>query len=249
VSAFQYAAALVTATIGLVSGPLSGVLWPRFLRLNADGDDASLSALLGDLVVLVGLPLSLACIFVFRNSGSIVHVLYARGDFGAQSARITATALAFLIFAAVPACLSQVVGRLLNAQGNYRAMAVVSVAMATSGMTLLAIGGATGNHAVAMSHWLVANLIGAILTLYLAHARLRSGGSRVSRFARGGLEMAVVLGVALLVAPRVEFQESKIALLLRLVLHFVGYAAVCFVAFALVYRKRIRRYLGRPVAA
>ncbi len=249
VSAFQYAAAPVTALIGFLSGPLSSALWPRFLRLHADGDDARLAALLGNLMIFMGLPLAVACIFVFFNSGSIVHVLYSRGDFGTESTRITATALAFLIFTAVPACLSQVVGRLLNAQGNHRAMGMVSLAMAGAGMTLLTIGGSTGNYAVAMIHWFVANTIGAVLTLYLAYNPVRAAGSRLTTFARGGVQMAAVLGVALLVVPRVEFQESKVSLLLQLTAHFALYAGISGVAFALVYRKRILGYMGRSVPA
>lgn len=240
VSAFQYAAALVNTLIGLIVGPLISTLWPRFLALSAAGDNVRLSVLLDNLLICLAMPLTIVCIFIFNNADAIVYIVFSRGGFGLESARITATALSFLIFTSVPACLSQVAVRLLNSQRNSRAIGMAGLSMAFSGMTLLVIGGATHNYNLAMTHWFVGNLVSAFICIHLAYQHLDSHYVGLKLNVATIFKPAVFLAVAYLVVPKVILQESKVLLLADLAWEFFLYFGIFMMGLALAYRRNFQ---------
>ena len=223
ISGFQYAFMLVTTLIGLIAGPVCNLLWPYFMAINHSDPNNQQEKVLDSLWVYLGFPLILLAIFVFNNAHSIIYFIFYRGEFGLQSVEISASALMFLIFALVPACLSQVVVRLLNAQNNFLGIGTIGISMASTGILLLAISLLQHNLNLAMSQWLIANFVGATICMITSYWHL---GLR-QFFSLGRIKLLIKLGVlmslALLISPHVPVDPSKLILGFDLAIAFTIY--------------------------
>jgi putative peptidoglycan lipid II flippase len=234
ISGFQYAFMLVTALIGVVSGPICNVLWPYFMAINHDDPNHRQEKLLDALWVYLGFPLVLLAIFVFNNAHSIVYFIFYRGEFGIQSVEISASALMFLIFALVPACLSQVVLRLLNAQNNFLGIGAIGISMSCIGISLLVISLLQHNLNLAMSQWLIANFVGGIICMIITYRYL--GLRQFLNWGRINLliKLGVLILLSTLISPHVLISSSKLILGLELAKSFLIYSVLLSLALVLL---------------
>ena len=111
------------------------------------------------------------CAIVWVNATSLIELVYARGAFNATAVAQTADALREAVFAAVPISTGLLTGRALISLGAARSVMVVGLVTTFVGCTVLMAARALGSPILALSHWLVANLIGMVAyVLLLARA-------------------------------------------------------------------------------
>jgi putative peptidoglycan lipid II flippase len=180
VSSFQYAVSLTNVLITLVGVTLSNVLWPRFMEHAAVEDRGRLYSEVSVVSRFVFLAIGWLCALTWLNATTLVELIYARGAFDAAAVSRTANALQMAVFAAVPISVSLIMGRALISLGAARSVVATGVSTALVGVIVLAMAHLLGSSALALSHWLLANLAGlAIQALLLARAcggRGRLGG-------------------------------------------------------------------------
>lgn len=236
ISGFQYAFMLVGSIIGLIAGPVGNLLWPIFMAINHDEKDHRQEKIFDSLWVYLGLPLTLLAIFIFNNAQPIIYFIFYRGEFDLQSVEMSSLALRFLIFGIIPACLSQVVGRLLNAQNKFLSIGTISITMAFTGIFLLMISLIQINLNLAFSQWLITNIIGATICMFAGYWYL--GGRRFLNWSRLKLiiKLASITIAANLLSPQVSITSSKFSLGLDLATYFVIYMLPLLLALVLLNR-------------
>lgn len=171
VSSFQYAVSLTNVLITLVGVTLSNVLWPRFMEHAAVEDRGRLYNEVSVVSRFVFLAIGWLCALTWLNATALVELIYARGAFDATAVFRTANALQMAVFAAVPISVSMIIGRALISLGAARSVVATGLTTAIVGVTTLALAHILGSSALALSHWLVANLAGlAIQAVLLARA-------------------------------------------------------------------------------
>ena len=171
VSAFQYSVALTNVLITLVGVSLSNVLWPRFLDHAAGEERGRLYADVSVAVRLALLVMGWLCALVWLNAAALIELVYARGAFDASAVARTADALRIAVFAAVPISVGLLMGRALISLGAARSVMVVGIATTLAGSTVLLAARLLGSPVLALSHWLLANLVGmTVYVLLLARA-------------------------------------------------------------------------------
>lgn len=228
ISGFQYAFMLVTTLIGLIAGPICNLLWPYFMAINHKDGSQDQSRVIDSLWVYLGAPLLVIAIFIFYNAHAIVYFLFYRGEFNIESAQITSNALMLLIFAIIPACMSQVIVRLLNAQNNYYGIGAVGITMACTGITLLTISMIQQNLDLAMSQWLIANFVGASLCMLAGYWRVGIKLFLTSSRLKLLLKLALITLIAFYFAPKVSISDSKIILGFDLLISSITYMVPLF---------------------
>jgi putative peptidoglycan lipid II flippase len=162
VSSFQYGVALTNVLISLVGVSLSNVLWPRFLDHAAGDDRARLYMEASVAVRLILLVMGWLCALVWINSTALVNVIYARGAFDAASVARTASALRVAVFAAVPISVGLLMGRALISLGAARSVMAISISTTLAGTAVLVGARLLGSPILALSHWVLANLVGMV---------------------------------------------------------------------------------------
>lgn len=165
-SAFQYAVNLINVLITLVALPVSNLLWPEFLRLESEGRQDRMVMVAWTSSSPVLFVLLAIVIFTFSFSSPIVELFYSRGQFDQDSVRSTATALRYVVFAALPISFVTLALRILMAGGRNREVALVGVIMAIVGTFCLAVGWFVERLDIAMLHWMLANFVGSVLSWY-----------------------------------------------------------------------------------
>lgn len=171
VSSFQYAVSLTNVLITLVGVTLANVLWPRFMEHAAVEDRGRLYSEVSVVSRFVFLAIGWLCALTWLNATTLIELIYARGAFDAAAVSRTSNALQMAVFAAVPISVSMIMGRALISLGAARSVAVTGITTALVGIVTLAMAHLLGSPALALSHWLLANLAGlAIQALLLARA-------------------------------------------------------------------------------
>ena len=235
ISGFQYAFMLVTTLIGVISGPICNLLWPFFMEIDNSDHGHKQGQLLDSLWVYLGFPLIIIAVFVFNNAQTIIHFIFFRGNFNTQSVDISASALMFLIFAIVPACISQVIVRLYNAKNNFLGIGFIGISMALSGIALLTISLFQHNLKLAMSQWFIANAIGALICVVSAYWYLGLKefftSARITLF----IKIGMLIFLAFLIT-QVPMNTSKLILGINLVKFFLVYTIPLLIGLVILNR-------------
>lgn len=225
-SSYQYAVTLVGVLIGLISGPICSVLWPKFLGLK--GDNENIKKTLDKLIIFVFIPLFFVCIFLYINATSIIYIIYSRGEFNSESSLLTSTAFCIVIFTAIPATMHQIIGRLLNAQNSSRAILISSLMMAFTSISILIIGKLIGNFKLAMAHWFFGNFAAAFFSTYFAYKKYFHRQSFCSpNIFKIPSKVIFIFIISFLFLPIISIQDSKISTLLNLLIEFLIYILLC----------------------
>ena len=235
-SSYQYAVTLVGILIGLISGPICNILWPKFLELKSD--HLNIKKILDNILIYVFLPLCFFCLFLYINSNSIIYVIYSRGVFDSESLLKTSTAFCIVIFTAIPATMHQIIGRLLNSQNRSRAILISSLTMACVSISILVLGKLFGNYKLAMTHWFFGNMAAALLSIYFAYKVYFKGGSFYSLeclVMNSKILFIFILSVILL--PKISIQDSKIFILAKLSFVFVIYSGLCILSIVYILKR------------
>lgn len=223
ISSFQYAFILVTTLIGLISGPICNLLWPYFMAMEQNIIKKDQGNVLDSLWIYLGAPLLILATFIFFNAYPIIYFLFYRGEFNLQSTQTTSNALMFLIFAIIPACVSQVIVRLLNAQNNFYGIGAVGIVMASIGILLLSISILENNLDLALSQWFIANLAGVGICMFVGYWRIGSKNFLTLNRFKLLFKFLLIVILAFYFSPRISVTESKLNLGLDLLTSFASY--------------------------
>ena len=98
------------------------------------------------------------CVF----SDQIVHILFYRGQFSAQSASLTTHALQLAVFTTIPLSLMALFSRALLSLQHESGLgfALIGGVIALTGLGDIAIALFIGSKTILMAHWLLSNLVG-----------------------------------------------------------------------------------------
>lgn len=160
VSSFQYSVALTNVLITLVGVSLSNVLWPRFLDHAASEQREQLYTDVSVAIRFTLLVMGWLCALVWLNATPMVELIYARGAFDASAVTRTSDALRVAVFAAAPISVGMLMSRALVSLGAARSVMIVGVATTVTGCTVLLSARFLDNPTLALSHWVIANLVG-----------------------------------------------------------------------------------------
>jgi len=160
VSSFQYSVALTNVLITLVGVSLANVLWPRFLDHAAGDQHEQLYADVSVAVRFTLLFMGWLCTLVWLNATPLVELIYARGAFDASAVARTSDALRVAVFAAAPISIGMLMSRALVSLGSARSVMVAGIATTLTGCIVLLSARFLENPTLALSHWLIANLVG-----------------------------------------------------------------------------------------
>lgn len=167
VSSFQYAVSISNVMVTLIGVTLASVLWPRFLDYVSTENRAELLSELMYVWRIVLLGLGGICTLVWLNAEPLIQLVYGRGAFDAVSISRTVQALQLAIFAALPASILLITGRVLISFGFARSLLATGVATTLAGGATLVAGGFMSNPSVAMLHWLLGSTTGLMVQTIL----------------------------------------------------------------------------------
>ena len=230
VSSFQYSVALTNVLITLVGVSLSNVLWPRFLDHAAGEERGRLYADVTVAVRLALLVMGWLCALVWINATALIELVYARGAFDALAVTRTASALRIAVFAAVPISVGLLMGRALISLGAARSVMVVGLATTLAGSGVLMTARFLGSPDLALSHWLLANLVGmATYMLLLARACgvLQSSYGKAVWWMVRWLVILLLAGIVVQAIPIAK--PGLAALVMDAILRTVAFSTVFFV--------------------
>lgn len=230
VSSFQYSVALTNVLITLVGVSLSNVLWPRFLDHAAGEERGRLYMDVSVAVRLTFLVMGWLCALVWINATALIELVYARGAFGTTAVAQTADTLRVAVFAAVPISVGLLMGRALISLGAARSVMVVGIATTLAGSVVLVAARLLGSPVLALSHWVVANLVGMVVyVLLLARAcgiRQNGHGRAVWWLARW-IAILLLAGIVIQVIP--AGKTGLLALVVDVILRSMVFSTLFFV--------------------
>jgi peptidoglycan biosynthesis protein MviN/MurJ (putative lipid II flippase) len=200
-SAFQYATLLVNVMISLLALPLSNLLWPRFLSLARQGERGAIPTLAWEAGAPMLFVLFALVAFTWLTAPEVVHVVFRRGSFDADSVQQTVAALRLTLFAAIPIVLVTVALRGLMSQGRSMQVAAVGILIAVVGIGVLALARMLGSLPLAQAHWMIANSCGCVLAWVWLFAPESGVGPRIDHILHRSLLSAALIGVPLLGVP------------------------------------------------
>ena len=160
VSSFQYAVSLTNVLITLIGVALANVLWPRFMEHVASDDHDRLYAEVSMASRFTFLITGWLCALAWLNATALIELIYAHGAFDAVAVTRTADALRLAVFAAVPVSVGLIMGRALISLGAARSVVATGLTTAFVGSATLAVAHLLGSSTLALSNWLLANLVG-----------------------------------------------------------------------------------------
>lgn len=163
VSSFQYAVSLTNTIIALIGVAFANVVWPRFMKHVSSGDRNRLYVEVSMASRFTLLVTGWLCATAWLNATALIELIYARGAFNEAAVVHTADALRLAVFAAVPISVGLIIGRALISLGAARSVAATGFAMAFAGSTTLTVANLIGNSTLALSHWLLANVVGLVV--------------------------------------------------------------------------------------
>lgn len=164
ISAFQYGVSLTNVLITILGLSLANVFWPRFLgyAANQDFNKAGRDMTIALKMVLIGM--SVICTIIYCNAEVIINILFVRGAFDSESALRTSQALRAAIYAAVPITAASILGRALISFGAAKNVMMIGIATAICGLLILFLAQQFQLYEMAILHWLVANLVGFVIS-------------------------------------------------------------------------------------
>lgn len=212
VSSFQYATSLTNVAIALVGSTLASALWPRFLdQVAANQQEKMLENIFMALRVLM-IALGWIAVVCYINAQQIIQLVFERGAFGSDAVIITSTALRATIFAALPIAGITLIGRALVSLGSIRALAFVSISITSMGLITLYVARIMGTSHLAMMHWLVANSVGCVVSIWMVSRRCSGTYKEIMKFTFWCVRLFIALGFAAWLSPLSMETNGKIHL-------------------------------------
>jgi peptidoglycan biosynthesis protein MviN/MurJ (putative lipid II flippase) len=244
-SSFQYSTALVNVLISLLAYPLASLLWSQFLARAAKGDDKSAQALALRACGLLYYVLMVACVFIFTHAREIVSVLYGRGEFDELSVRMTTSALKATIFAAIPIGIGAVLGRWLLSQPMAHRQVWIGFTTTGVGLSVIGVAVVAEESYWVMLHWLLANLAGMVVSVFIFIRASRFDWPQRLAAARWLVLVGLVSVLALWLTPEVFLGTSVIQVTIALFLQGATYLLITLVLSWLFRVTATLRYLFR----
>ena len=193
VSAYQYAVTLTNGFITLFGAVTGTALFPSLLQSGAKGNHGEMAQLLAKACHWQIFLTAGVCTATWVLAPEIVHIIFVRGNFSAQSASMTAQALRMAVFTTIPISLTVLLGRVLLSLRHEKGMgfALVGGITAMVGMLVIAVALVIDSKTLLMAHWLLSNLAGACVSMFWVLKQLGADGLLVLRKLRPTLLIAV----------------------------------------------------------
>ena len=164
ISSFQYGVSLTNVVIAILAGALASVFWPRFMEYVQQDDFSSLYKEVALAIKISLIALGGVCSFIYLCASPIVSMIFVRGAFNQDAALKTAEMLQATIFTALPIAIIILLGRVLISLRSSKAIMFVGLSTAISGAITLKLAYQIESINLAIHHWLVANIIGCIVS-------------------------------------------------------------------------------------
>ncbi|MBU3568160.1 lipid II flippase MurJ [Polynucleobacter alcilacus] len=164
ISSFQYGVSLTNVVIAILAGSLASVFWPRFMAYVQQDDLNSLYKEVALAIKISLIALGGVCSFAYLCASPIVSIIFVRGAFNQDAALKTAEMLQATIFTALPIAIITLLGRVLISLRSSKAIMFVGLSIAISGAITLKLAYQIESINLAIHHWLVANIIGCIVS-------------------------------------------------------------------------------------
>ena len=164
ISSFQYGVSLTNVVIAILAGSLASVFWPRFMAYVQQDDFSSLYKEVALAIKISLIALGGVCSFAYLCASPIVSIIFVRGAFNQDAALKTAEMLQATIFTALPIAIITLLGRVLISLRSSKAIMFVGLSIAISGAITLKLAYQIESINLAIHHWLVANIIGCIVS-------------------------------------------------------------------------------------
>ena len=164
ISSFQYGVSLTNVVIAILAGSLASVFWPRFMAYVQQDDFSSLYKEVALAIKISLIALGGVCSFAYLCASPIVSIIFVRGAFNQEAALRTAEMLQATIFTALPIAIITLVGRVLISLKSSKAIMLVGLSIAISGAITLRLAYQIESINLAIHHWVVANIIGCIVS-------------------------------------------------------------------------------------
>lgn len=197
ISAFQYGVSLTNVLITILGLSLANVFWPRFLGYAAKNDLEKAAQDISLALKAILLGMGIICSIIYCNADTIINLLFVRGAFEAESARLTSQALRATIFTAVPIAGASLLGRALISFGASKNLMYIGLSIATSGFAILSFAQLINSPEIAMSHWAVANLIGFIISTIFFLRILNRPIQKYIQISWWGIRFVIALTIAI----------------------------------------------------
>ena len=232
VSAYLYASTLLNGLVTLFGAVTATVLFPSLLQSASKKDYVEMARLLGRaghwlIFLTVG-----CCSASWILAPQIIQIIFMRGHFHADSVALTVTAFHMVIFATVPMVMMAVLWRALMAmpQGKGVGMATSSLGVSIAGAIVISIALQINNRTLLLSSAVIANSIGAGISLIWVLKNLGASG----RGLQGKLLRALTVGGAAIPAAWVgqyvadQFSSAEVKIGCAGFAFAILYVVLCF---------------------
>ncbi len=228
-SSFQYSASLVNVLVGVVAVPISTSIWHTFLQAKVTKNHKKAEALALKASYALFILMTLICSFSFVNAREIIYLIFSRGQFDEASLLLTTQTFKAVIFVALVIGLTNIFGRFLISIARARDNAIIGILTAVFGMSVIFISWFYGYSNVIQWHWLVANLIGLVFSLWLFVHKCQIGFSKVFHGLKSIFITIAICIISLYVRPEFYFGESKFFVFLALAINFLLFVFIAFI--------------------
>jgi len=246
-AAFNYGVVLTNVAVAMLGLTITNTIYPRLLAA-ANAEDRAATGRLVSIALqwLMFLSLGLALLgFIFAPE--VVELVFARGRFDAASIAITTATLRAAVFSCAPIGVQLLIGRLLIAAHRSRALGATGAAVAITGIATIMLAMALKSRELLIAHWLIANLVGAIVALTLVRRFLAEAAGDLAPALGSVLRQTAVAGALCCLAWRLPLWSGHIStwptLLLGTPLVLVIYVLACWAVRAI---PPIAPLWGRP---
>ncbi|PAW95011.1 hypothetical protein CKK33_16510 [Mucilaginibacter sp. MD40] len=226
VASYQYSVTLVNVGISMIVLPITNLVWPRFLKANKEGDSANIIKITEYTIAGMCFILLFGCLFVYANAYDVITVIYSRGKFDYKSIASTGKALQLTIFTAIPIGIYNVLTRILITKGLAKYLAIAASSIAFSGIGIIIISYYINSATFIMCHWLIANTLGALLTLIAVKKHLSGLFSKISYWLWIGFKIILTITIALWVSSLSVFKTIINGAFITLVFKFIIYTTL-----------------------
>jgi putative peptidoglycan lipid II flippase len=166
-AAFNYGVVLTNVAVTILGLTITNTIYPRLLVAANAEDRAGTTRIVGiamQWLMFLNLGIALAG-WIFASE--VVEVVFARGRFDAISVTMTTATLRAAIFTCAPIGVQFLIGRLLMAGHRSKELGAIGASIAMTGIATIMVATALKNRELLISHWLIANSVGAIVALTL----------------------------------------------------------------------------------
>jgi putative peptidoglycan lipid II flippase len=228
-SSFQYSASLVNVLVGVVAVPISTSIWHTFLQAKVTKNHKEAQALALKASYALFIIMTLICSFSFFNAREIIYLIFSRGQFDEVSLLLTTQTFKAVIFVALVIGLTNIFGRFLMSIARARDNAIIGILTAIFGMSVIFISWFYGYSNLIQWHWLVANLIALVFSLWLFIHKCHIGFSKVFHGLKSIFITIAICIISLYVRPEFYFGESKFFVFFALAINFLLFVFIVLI--------------------